>query len=95
MKTAYSTQFVTANIRAASVGLVLAILTILFGQGLGIVFGLNEDAIKPRLKGNAAEVQESTWLAMPSSGGFVLATVAVLIVLIVWFLAARGEKSRP
>ena len=35
--------------RAASAGLVLAVLTLLFGQGMGIVFGLNEDAIKSRL----------------------------------------------
>jgi len=166
------------------VGLVLAILTILFGQGMGIVFGLNEDSIKSRLKADAAEVQQTVykddraaskavvdkswtymkrahlhaggmgttavaliivlclvgasgkatslislafgagglgysifwmwagfrapglgstgaakeslkWLAMPSSGGFVLATVAVFIVVIVWMRASRREQSRP
>jgi hypothetical protein len=39
-----------ASLRAASFGgLVLAALTLLFGQGMGIVLGLNEDAIKGRL----------------------------------------------
>lgn len=46
----------TSRLRAASAGLVLAVLTILLGQGMGIVFGLNEDAIKSRLKDSAAEV---------------------------------------
>lgn len=185
MKIEPSTHFLTSNMRAASAGLVLAILTILFGQGLGIVFGLNEDAIKSHLKGEAAEVQETiyqgdliaskavvdkswtymkrahlhaggmgttavalitvvclvgasrkvtqvislalgvgglgysvfwmwagfrapalgstgaakeslNWLAMPSSGGFVLATIAVLIVVCAWLLAGRrqGKESR-
>jgi hypothetical protein len=49
------------DLRAASAGLVLAILTVLFGQGLGIVFGLNEDAVKQRLKASAVEVRESVY----------------------------------
>lgn len=51
----------TANLRAASLGLVLAVLTILYGQGMGIVFGLNEDVIKSRLKASAAEVRDSVY----------------------------------
>lgn len=51
----------TASLRAASLGLVLAVLTILFGQGLGIVFGLNEDSIKSRLKASAAEVRDTVY----------------------------------
>ncbi|MGL5016560.1 MAG: hypothetical protein ACRDBP_00380 [Luteolibacter sp.] len=183
MKTVQSIPPLTSNIRAASVGLALAILTILFGQGMGIVFGLNEDVIKSRLKADAAEVQGTiykdddvaakavvdkswnymqrahlhaggmgttavalitvlclvgaarwvtiftgvalgagglgysvfwmwagfrapalgstgaakeslAWLAMPSSGGFVLATLAVLIVVCVWMLAGYGKGSR-
>lgn len=182
LKTEQSTRSLTSNIRAASIGLMLAILTILFGQGMGIVFGLNEDAIKSRLKADAAGVQATIyqndgvaakavvdkswnymqrahlhaggmgttavaliavlcligaprpvnalvsmalgagglgysvfwmwagfrapalgstgaakeslkWLAMPSSGGFVLATVAVLLVLFVWLFAGRSQKS--
>lgn len=170
-----------SNLRAASVGMVLAILTILFGQGMGIVFGLNEDSIKSRLKNDAAEVQETVYkgdevaskaivdkswtymkrahlhaggmgttaialvivlcfvgasrklitlisfalgagglgysifwmwagfrapglgstdaakeslklLAMPSSGGFVLGTVAVFILFLMWMLANRGRE---
>ena len=51
----------TSHLRAASAGLVLAVLTLLFGQGMGIVFGLNEDAIKSRLKRSAAEVHETVY----------------------------------
>jgi len=39
----------------------LALLTILFGQGMGIVFGLNEDAIKSRLKADAADILETAY----------------------------------
>jgi hypothetical protein len=42
-------------------GLSMAILTLLFGFGLGIVFGLNEDAIKSRLKTSSTEVRESIY----------------------------------
>jgi uncharacterized membrane protein YebE (DUF533 family) len=166
------------------VGLLLAVFTILFGQGMGIVFGLNEDLIKSRLKADAAEVQETIyqddmvaskavvdkswnymqrahlhaggmgttavalitvlclvgasrkinalislalgagglgysvfwmwagfkapalgstgaakeslkWLAMPSSGGYVLATIAVLIVVLAWLLVGRRQQSQP
>lgn len=183
MKTEQSTHSITFNIRAAYAGLVLSILTILFGQGMGIVFGLNEDVIKSRLQADAIEVQGAIyqndkvaakavvdkswsymqrahlhaggmgttalaliillclvgtsrlatalismalgggglgysvfwmwagfrapmlgstgvakeslkWLAMPSSGGFVLATVAMLIVIFLWFFARRGQGSR-
>jgi hypothetical protein len=162
---------------------VLADFTILFGQGMGIVFGLNEDLIKSRLKSDAAEVQTTIykddqvaskavtdkswnymqrahmhagglgttavvlivvlclvgaphvatmlislvlgagglgysifwmwagfrapglgstgaanksleWLAMPSSGGFVLATIAVLFFVLVWIFTNRREESR-
>jgi hypothetical protein len=171
-----------SNLRAASVGLLLAVFTILFGQGMGIVFGLNEDLIKSRLKADAAEVQGTLyqddklaskavvdkswnymqrahlhagglgtsaisliivlcvvgaprlvtalvslalgagglgysifwmwagfrapglgstgaakeslkWLAMPSSGGFVLATIAVLIALLAWMLVNHGQET--
>lgn len=57
--TSSSTQGFSSNLRAASVGLLFAILTILFGQGMGVVFGLNEDAIKDQLKSDAVAVQET------------------------------------
>jgi hypothetical protein len=41
-------------LRPALPGLLLATLTLLFSLGLGIVFGLNEDAIKSRLSAAAA-----------------------------------------
>ncbi|MFT5622842.1 MAG: hypothetical protein ACI9FZ_000769 [Bacteroidia bacterium] len=56
-----STHDLTSSLRAATVGLLLALLTILFGQGMGIVFGLNEDSIKSRLKGDAANVLETVY----------------------------------
>jgi len=179
-----SKRLLPSNLRAASVGLMLAVLTILFGQGMGIVFGLNEDIIKSRLKADAAEVQGTiykndpiaskavidkswnymqrahlhaggmgttavaliivlclagasdkvttlislalgagglgysifwmwagfrapalgstgaakeslNWLAMPSSGGFVIATIAVFIVVLAWMWANRRPESRP
>ena len=34
----------------ARLGLFLSVVTLLFGQGMGIVFGLNEDLIKSRMK---------------------------------------------
>ncbi len=54
-------ETLTSSLRAASFGLVLAVLTLLFGQGMGIVFGLNEDAIKSRLKASAAEVRDTVY----------------------------------
>lgn len=60
-----TTEWISASLasslRAASAGLALAVLTILFGQGMGIVFGLNEDAIKGRLKTSATEVRETVY----------------------------------
>lgn len=53
----------SASLRAAAVGLVLSVLTILFGQGMGIIFGLNEDAIKSRLNASASAVLSTTYKA--------------------------------
>lgn len=58
MKTDPISETLTAGLRAASLGLALAVLTLLFGQGMGIVFGANEDAIKSRLKAAATEVRD-------------------------------------
>ena len=52
-----------SSLRAAAVGLVLAILTILFGQGMGIVFGLNEDLVKSRLSASAEGVRDTVYQA--------------------------------
>jgi hypothetical protein len=41
--------------------LLFAVATLLFGFGLGIVFGLNEDAIKSRLTASATAVNESVY----------------------------------
>ena len=61
MKTDTIPESFTASLRIATLGLALAVLTLLFGQGMGIVFGLNEDAIKSRLKASAAEVRETVY----------------------------------
>ena len=51
----------TPSLRTALVGLGLALLTILYGQGMGIVFGLNEEAIKGSLKASATAVRETVY----------------------------------
>ena len=56
-----TSESLTASLRTAPFGLMLAVFTILFGQGLGIVFGLNEDALKSRLKASAAEVRDTVY----------------------------------
>lgn len=183
MSANYSKPSLHSNLRAASVGLLLAVFTILFGEGMGIVFGLNEDIIKSRLKADATEVQVTIykddkiaskavldkswnymqrahlhaggmgttavaliivlcivgaprmatalislalgagglgysifwmwagfrapalgstgaakeslkWLAMPSSGGFVLATIAVVLVVLAWMFTSRRHESQ-
>ena len=50
-----------ASLRPALPGLLLAVATLLFGFGLGIVFGLNEDIIKDRLAADAAAVTATTY----------------------------------
>lgn len=62
MKTDSRPESLTSSLRTASLGLVLAVLTILFGQGMGIVFGLNEDVIKSQLKESAAAVRVSVYM---------------------------------
>lgn len=49
------------EIGAALPGLTLAVLTLLFGFALGIVFGLDEDAIKSRFSASAAAVQQTVY----------------------------------
>ena len=50
-----------ANLKTSAFGLIFAILTLLFGQGLGIVFGVNEDGIKQRLNTSAVEVKDTVY----------------------------------
>ncbi len=50
-----------SSLRAASIGMALAVFTILFGQGMGIVFGLNEDLIKSRLEASAAGARDTVY----------------------------------
>jgi hypothetical protein len=57
----YTSDSFTSRLRTASLGLILAVVTLLFGQGMGIVFGLNEEAIKGSLKTSAAEVRDTVY----------------------------------
>lgn len=56
MTTSYSASFSATDdrVRAVLPGLLLATLTLLLGFGLGVVFGLNEEAITSRLAASAA-----------------------------------------
>ncbi|MBK6457167.1 MAG: hypothetical protein IPF87_14015 [Gemmatimonadetes bacterium] len=47
--------------RAVLPGLCFAVVTLLFGFGLGVVFGLNEDAIKSRLTASASVVSATVY----------------------------------
>lgn len=58
--------------RAVLPGLVFATLTLLFGFGLGVVFGLNEEAITSRLAASAAAAPAEVY------GGDAAAVKAVL-----------------
>ncbi|MDQ8159280.1 MAG: hypothetical protein P3C09_07245 [Gemmatimonadota bacterium] len=48
-------------LRAALPGLLCAVATLLFGYGMGVVFGLNEDLIKSRLSDAAAAVSATVY----------------------------------
>lgn len=54
-------QAIYARLHPALPGLLFALLTLLFGFGLGIVFGANEDAIKSHLAASAVEVHETVY----------------------------------
>ena len=54
-------RYPVASLRPVLPGLLLAVLTLLFGFGLGGVFGLNEDAIKSRLATSAESARVSVY----------------------------------
>ena len=60
------------EIRAALPGLALAVVTLLLGFALGIVFGLNEEAIKSRFSASAAVVEATVYHGDPSAAKPVL-----------------------
>jgi hypothetical protein len=88
----------------------LAVLTILFGQGMGIVFGLNEDMIKLRLKADAAEVQGTIYKNDPMASKAVIdkswnymqrahlhaggmGTTAVALIIVLCLVGASGKVT--
>lgn len=54
-------ESVSYSLRTFAPGLALAVLTVLFGQLLGVVFGLNEEAIQSRLHSSAVAVGDSIY----------------------------------
>lgn len=59
----------SVSIRPALVGLLLGVVTLLFGFLAGVVFGLNEDMIRDRLSASAAAVESTVYkqIAAPVS----------------------------
>ena len=53
---ANTSRFSTQAMHPVLPGVFLAVVTLLFGFGMGVVFGLNEDLIKSRLKASADAV---------------------------------------
>jgi len=51
----------TRLLRPGLPGLFFGVLTLLFGFGLGVAFGLDEDLIKGRLKASASAVRETVY----------------------------------
>lgn len=58
---ALSIPYADLSLRPVLPGLLLATITLLFGFGLGVIFGLNEDAIKSRLSASAAAAPPSVY----------------------------------
>jgi len=54
-------------LRVVLPGLLLAVMTLLFGFGLGVVFGLNEEAITSRLAASAAAAPASVYHGDPAA----------------------------
>jgi hypothetical protein len=50
-----------SGLRSTAAGLLLAVLTVLYGQGMGIVFGIDEAIIKGRLAADAAAVRDTAY----------------------------------
>ena len=77
-----------------SAKLLVPISVALGGGGLGYsVFWMWAGFLAPGLGSTGLAKESLKWLAMPSSGAFVLATVAVLIVLITFILRKRRATS--
>jgi multisubunit Na+/H+ antiporter MnhB subunit len=75
--------------------LVTALVSLALGAGgLGYsIFWMWAGFRAPGLGSTGAAKESLKWLAMPSSGGFVLATIAVLIALLAWMVVNRGQET--
>jgi hypothetical protein len=76
---------------------IITLISLALGAGgLGYsIFWMWAGFRAPALGGTGAAKESLEWLAMPSSGAFVLATIAVLIVLLTRLLAKREHQSAP
>jgi hypothetical protein len=72
----------------------LALISLALGAGgLGYsVFWMWAGLRAPGMGSTGAAKESLEWLAMPSSGAFVLATIAVFIVLVIKLLTKREEE---
>ena len=61
MNTGTVSEQLLSGLRSTAAGLILAVLTVLYGQGMGIVFGLDEAIIKGRLAADAAAVRDTAY----------------------------------
>lgn len=76
---------------------ITALISLALGAGgLGYsIFWMWAGFKAPALGSTGAAKESLKWLAMPSSGGYVLATIAVLIVVLAWLLAGRRHQFQP
>jgi hypothetical protein len=56
-----TTDLVPVRLRPALAGLFFAVLTLVYGFSMGIAFGVNEDAVKNRLKVRATAVKDTVY----------------------------------
>ena len=56
-----SPAIILVDLRLVLPGLLLAVTTLIFGFGLGAVFGINEDAVKERMRESATAVRDTVY----------------------------------
>lgn len=66
------TAFVFGAIAPVRAGLLLGVLTLLFGYLMGVTFGLNEDLIRDRLQASATAAGPTVYAADPAAADAVL-----------------------
>jgi len=74
---------------------VTTLISLALGEsGLGYsIFWMWAGLRSPALEGTGAAEESLEWLAVPSSGGFVAAAIAVFVAVVAWMLAARRHED--